>query len=117
MKVIQMDADYAYSQVKLLEKCVDALNSSQKVMVNLREGQTAALWTADGKAVALTEALKGRYNSAQLWLNELGEKLELARVNLLKAIEETDQLDAAQKAYYQNLVYNVSGGPIKAIAV
>lgn len=117
MKVIQMNADYAYSQVKLLEECVDALNSSEKVMVRLREGQTTALWTADGKSVALTQALQGGYNAAHLWLNELRLKLEEATVNLLKAIEDTDQLDDAQKAYYQTLVYNASGGPVKAIAV
>lgn len=117
MKVMQMNADYADSQVKLLQECVETLASSRKVMVNLREGQTASLWTADGKAVALTDALKGRYNSAQLWLDEIGRQLEEARVDLETAIKETDQLDDGQKAYYQNLLYNVSGGPTKAIAV
>lgn len=117
MKVIQMNADNADFQVNRLQECVEALKSSQALMVQLREGQTAALWTADGKSVDLAEALRGRYRSAKLWLDELAKQLEEARVNLQTAIDETDQLDADQKIHYQNLLYRTTAGPMRPIAV
>ena len=116
-KGIKLNADNADYQVRRLQECVDALRSSQKLMQNLREGQTATIWTADGKSVELTEALKGRYRSANLWLDELARQVEEARVNLEKAIAETDQLDADQKAHYQNLLYRTGMGPTAPIAV
>lgn len=117
MKVIQMNADNAGYQVSRLQECVEALKSSQKLMEDLREGQTGTLWTEDGKSVDLTQALRGRYASAKLWLDELARQLEEARVNLDKAIDETDQMDADQKAYYQNLLYRTTAGPMTPIAV
>lgn len=111
----QMDEETAIRQIALVDdaqKVVDALRVS---MVNLGEGQTALVWTADGKSVDLTAELKTRYDSAQQWLDSISAELALTRDNVGKSISTTKLMSEQQKHYYQNLLYRThssSNGPI-----
>ncbi|MDQ0614177.1 hypothetical protein QF046_001818 [Microbacterium sp. W4I4] len=114
---VQMDADTADSQTKLIIESRQSVAESRKVMASLGEGQTAVLWTDDGRSVDLMRELKARYDAAQLWLDSIDRSLDEAARNLNKAISETTQLDADQKVQYQNLLYRAVGtttpkGPI-----
>lgn len=117
IKMMRMDAANADYQVKRIVDCVDLVDQARKTLSELREGQTAMLWTSDGKSVDLAEELRTRYRSSEQWLASIREKLADASANLQKAIDETDDLDASQKAYYQvKLVQALGpvspGGPI-----
>ncbi|MFC7788301.1 hypothetical protein ACU045_04875 [Microbacterium sp. MAHUQ-60] len=113
---VRMDADTADSQTKLILESRQAVADSRKVMASLGEGQTALLWTEDGRSADLIKELRARYEAAQLWLDSIDRDLDEAARNLSKAISETTQLDADQKVQYQNLLYRTVGttpqGPI-----
>jgi len=113
---VQLDQDTADSQTKLILESRQRIEDSREVMAKLGEGQTALLWTDDGKSVDLMRELKTRYVSAQKWLDALDRALDEAARNLNKAIAETTQLDEDQKVQYQNLLYRAVGtmpqGPI-----
>lgn len=114
-----MDKETADNQAELVLEAMETLATSAAALENLKEGQTAALWTADGKSVDLAAVLTARYASAVKWLAAIDLQLREAAVNLSKAIDETDQLDADQKANYQTLLYNAigTGSTNKPIAV
>lgn len=113
---VQLNPDTADSQTKLILESRQRVEESREAMAKLGEGQTALLWTDDGKSIDLMRELKARYVSAQKWLDELDRALDEAARNLNKAISETTQLDADQKVQYQNLLYRAVGntpqGPI-----
>lgn len=112
---VHMDEDTVKSQIDLIVESQQTLNESLKTMADLRDGQTATLWTNDGRSVDLMKELRARYDAAQLWLTSIQEDLHEAAVNLDRAIKETTQLDADQKVQYQNLLHKAIGtgpGPI-----
>lgn len=88
-------------QVALITECYDELSACVETAASLEDGQTSALWTADGKATELTAALKAKYHAAGSWLNDLSNKLDDACMNLKRAIAETEHLQDQQKAAYQ----------------
>ncbi|MFD5224380.1 hypothetical protein ACFWHT_02025 [Microbacterium sp. NPDC058342] len=119
IQIMQLDEDSADLQVKLVLECIDKLNTCLETVASLEEGQTSLLWTADGKSVELTAALKAKYRAGGLWLQELHKQVEEARANLLQAIKDTKLLDDNQKAGYQDLLYRAVGPltPMKPIAI
>lgn len=112
-----MDEDTAQTQIDLVKEAYEMLVESRSTLEQLAEGQTTSLWTADGKSVDLVAALSTRYQSALKWLDSIQLDLNTAFVNLDKAIQETNQLDADQKASYQNLLHKAVGRTNKPIAV
>lgn len=112
-----MNEDTAQTQIDLIKEAWDTLVQSRSTLEHLAEGQTPALWTADGKSVDLVEVLNARYTAAIKWLDSIQLDLNTAFVNLDKAIQETNQLDADQKVAYQNLLYKAVGSTNKPIAV
>ncbi|WP_307377176.1 hypothetical protein [Microbacterium sp. W4I20] len=112
-----MDEDTAQTQIDLVQEAYDTLVKSRATLEHLAEGQTTSLWTADGKSVDLATELSTRYQSAIKWLDSIQLELNTAFVNLDKAIQETNQLDADQKASYQNLLHKAVGRSNKSIAV
>ncbi|WP_309127393.1 hypothetical protein [Microbacterium sp.] len=117
-KIIQLDAEMADSQFKLLVECTEMLDKCQETAESLREGQSSLVWTADGKSVDLAAALTSKYNSSVLWLTELRKELREASENLDRAVKDTTLLDDTQKSQYQNLLYRAVGrGPNKPIAI
>lgn len=112
-----MNEDTAQTQIDLIKESYDTLVQSRATLEELAEGQTTALWTADGKSVDLVEVLNARYVAAIKWLDSIQLDLNTAFVNLDKAIQETNQLDADQKVAYQNLLYKAVGSTNKPIAV
>ena len=117
--MIQLNAEMANSQSKLLVECTDLLDKCLDLTESLREGQTALVWTEDGKAVELAKVLTSKYESSVKWLTDLRKELLEAKENLDKAIKETTLLDEAQKASYQNLLYTAVGSKLsnKPIAI
>ncbi|BDZ39589.1 hypothetical protein [Microbacterium suwonense] len=114
---IQLDAETADRQIELLLESQEMLESSSETMVKLAEGQTALLWTADGKCVDLTDELKARYDAARLWLEEISKDVVEARLNLQKAIDETNLLAEMEKERFRALLFKAVGvisptGPI-----
>ncbi|MFD5213695.1 hypothetical protein [Microbacterium sp. NPDC058345] len=116
-KSFGMNADKADHQVKRLEECFEMLEQSRQTMADLGKEQTSTLWTADGKSVVLTAELRAKYRAAQLWLAAISKDIEEARINLQKAVDETDAMDDAQKADFQKALYRVVGSPMKPIAI
>lgn len=112
-----IDEDTAKSQIDLIEEARITLDDSRATLGHLAEGQTPALWTADGKSVELIAALTSKYQSALKWLEAIHADLDNASANLAKAIQETTQLDEDQKATYQTLLYKAVGTVDKPIAV
>ena len=112
-----MDEETAQTQIDLIKEAWDTLVQSRSTLEHLAEGQTTSLWTADGKSVDLVTALSERYQSALKWLDSIQLDLNAAFVNLDKAIQETNQLDADQKVAYQNLLHKAVGSSNKPIAV
>lgn len=112
-----MNEDTAQTQIDLIKEAWDTLVQSRATLEHLAEGQTSTLWTADGKSVELVEVLNARYAAAIKWLDAIQLDLNTAFVNLDKAIQETNQLDADQKVAYQNLLYKAVGSTNKPIAV
>ena len=120
MKIVPdfgMDEETAKSQIDLIAEAYDTLVKSNATLEHLAEGQTEVLWTADGKSVDLAAALTSKYNAALKWLESIQWDLNEAFVNLDKAIQETNQLDADQKAAYKTLLYKAVGTAVKSIAV
>jgi hypothetical protein len=117
--LIQLNAEMANSQSKLLVECTDLLDECLSLAQSLGEGQTALIWTEDGKAVDLAKVLTSKYESSVKWLTDLQDELREAKENLDKAIKDTTLLDEAQKASYQNLLYTAVGSKLsnKPIAI
>jgi hypothetical protein len=111
---VQMDEDTVKNQIELIRDSQETLTASLKTMVSLGEGQTATVWTDDGRSVDLMKELRARYDSAQKWLTSIQKDLDEAAVNLDKAIKETTQMDEDQKVRYQTLLYQAVGGPMRA---
>lgn len=101
----KMDADTAAVQVGLVRDAIETLADSRESLTRVGEGQTEAVWTADGKSVDLAVALRARYESAVKWLDAIESELNIARENLLKAIDETTDIDEASKQKYRTLLY------------
>lgn len=113
-----INEDTAKSQIDLIKEARATLDDSRATLVHLAEGQTESMWTSDGKSVDLIAALSAKYEAALKWLDSIQAELDLASVNLDKAIQETTKLDDDQKASYQNLLYKTVGtGGGKPIAV
>lgn len=96
-----MDKETAATQIKLVEDAIERLVASREKLESLREGQTAVMWTSDGRSVALAAAFTERYVAAVKWLDGLEETLIEARDNLNKAVTETNDLDEQQDENYQ----------------
>lgn len=115
---VHMDEDTVKSQISLILDSRQMLDDSMEAMQNLGKGQTATVWTDDGRSVDLMKELTARYDSAQRWLQSIREDLQEAAVNLDLAIKETTQLDEDQKVRYQNLLHQAVGNtPMGPIAV
>jgi hypothetical protein len=107
--IMQLDASMANSQLKLIAECKELLDQCEETSENLREGQTSLVWTADGKSVALAEALASKYNASVKWLRELRKEVDDAAANLDKAIKETTLLDDASKDVFTAQLVRVVG--------
>jgi len=106
---MSMDREVVEYQVKRVLSSAEQIGKAKENLASLQEGQTPALWTADGKCVDLTSVLKERYHSSELAVNDILKRLFVIRDNLVKAIDETDQLDADQKQGYQVILANAFG--------
>lgn len=99
-KSLEMDADAATNQVKLVVDAHEALEKSYGALVILAEGQTTSIWTADGKSVPLAAELTAKYNAALKWYATIHAELIQAAENLSAAIKETTALDETSQAGY-----------------
>lgn len=109
LKRFAIDFDTAETQVGLVVEAYDALVKSRASLTDLGGGQTSAVWTSDGKSVALAAELATRYDSALKWLAALETELTDAAENLRLAISETSKLDDLQKAMYQAQLDKILG--------
>src|SRR5690606_24671723 len=107
--IMQLDASMANSQLKLIAECKELLDQCEETSENLREGQTSLVWTADGKSVALAEALASKYNASVMWLRELRKEVDDAAANLDKDSKETTLLDDASKDVFTAQLVRVVG--------
>ncbi|GAA3932755.1 hypothetical protein [Microbacterium soli] len=99
-----MNEDAVLRQITLIDEAQDTVDRSRLTMRELGQGQTALLWTADGKSVELAAALRTRYEAGERWLDAIAKDLATARENLHTAIEETRLLNDQQKEHYHNLL-------------
>ena len=99
-QLFALNREAAENQVSLVVEAYETLVSSRKSLESVAEGQTASVWTADGKSVDLATELTTKYGSALKWLNAIQAELTDAAVKLDLAIKETTQLDEAQRAFY-----------------
>lgn len=106
---MQMDKANVEYQLKRVQDSVDEIVKVKKTLASLQDGQTPGLWTGDGKSVDLIEQLKVRYRSSERWVTEIGRDLVAAGANLRKAIDETEELDAAAKQKYQQILATALG--------
>lgn len=115
----KMDPQTAEAQAKLVEKAIATLEESRELLQKLGESQNATLWTDDGKSIALAAALRSKYDAAIKWYEAIRLDLDEAATNLLKAIEETTELDETSKQNFRTLLYRAEGpsGLSKTIAV
>jgi hypothetical protein len=114
-RFLEMDLETAETQVDLVVEAYDSVVSSRKTLGELADGQTASLWTADGKSVALATALTTRYTAALTWLDAIEANLKAAAENISLAIKETTQLNESQKdGYYAQLETILGTGSVEA---
>ncbi|MGB3373532.1 MAG: hypothetical protein WBA87_00130 [Microbacterium sp.] len=106
---MSMDRDTVEYQIQRVLNSAEQIGQAKKALASLQDGQTSALWTADGKCVDLAGEFKNRYHSSELAVNDIIKRLVEIRDNLKKAIDETDQLDADQKQGYQVILANALG--------
>jgi len=101
---VVMNEAQAALQVKLVEDAYAALGTSRKKLQAIAEGQTAAVWTADGKSVELAAMLTARYNATLAWGAALEAQLDRAKENLVLAIDSTTKFDEeVQQRYIDRL--------------
>lgn len=101
---VVMNEMQAAQQVKLVEDAYAALGASRKMLEAIAQGQTASVWTADGKSVELAAMLTARYNATLAWGAALEAQLDRAKENLVLAIDSTTKFDEeAQQRYIDRL--------------
>lgn len=101
---VVMNEAQAALQVKLVEDAYAALGASRKALEAIAQGQTATVWTADGKSVELAAMLTARYNATLAWGAALEAQLDRAKENLVLAIDSTTKFDEeAQQRYIDRL--------------
>lgn len=101
---VVMNEAQAAQQVKLVEDAYAALGASRKMLKGVAQGQTASVWTADGKSVELAAMLTARYNATLAWGAALEAQLDRAKENLVLAIDSTTKFDEeAQQRYIDRL--------------
>ncbi|WP_448719451.1 hypothetical protein [Microbacterium natoriense] len=101
---VVMNEAQAALQVKLVEDAYAALGASRKALEAIAQGQTATVWTADGKSVELAAMLTARYNATLAWGAALETQLDRAKENLVLAIDSTTKFDEeAQQRYIDRL--------------
>lgn len=103
IKIMQMDADAAGAQGKLLTECGEALETAREAMSELRDAQDGSFWTTDGSSPELIRALKGKYDGAVKWIEDLQQELEIAASNYVEMVDSTELLDEQQKAQYRTI--------------
>ena len=97
---VVMNEAQAALQVTLVEDAYAALSTSRKMLEAVARGQTASVWTADGKSVELAAMLTARYNATLAWGAALEAQLDRAKENLVLAIESTTKLDEEMQQRY-----------------
>lgn len=114
-RMFALNREAAENQVSLVVEAYQTLMATRKNLEGVAKGQTAAVWTADGKSVALASVLTSKYGSAVQWLDAIQLELIDAAQKLNLAIKETDQLDEAQRADYLKKLEKVLGPePVEA---
>ena len=97
---VVMNEVQAAQQVKLVEDAYAALGASRKALEAIAQGQTATVWTADGKSVELAAMLTARYNATLAWGAALEAQLDRAKENLVLAIDSTTKFDEESQQRY-----------------
>lgn len=96
-RMFAVNKEAADNQVSLIVEAWETLMASKGRLEAMANGQTAKVWTSDGKSVDLANALTLKYGAAVQWVSEIQRTLKEAAVNLEAAIRETDQLDDQQR--------------------
>lgn len=108
-KRFAIDFVTAKTQVALVVEAYDTLVASRASLTSLWNGQSSAVWTSDGKSVALANVVAAKYDAAVKWLDDLETVLTDAAENLRLAIDSTEKLDESQREAYRAQLDKILG--------